>query len=128
MAEDDQSAKELVADLKSRMWKQSFYVMIRRIIAPSKLEPVVLAHYRWIIDLEKSGLVALSGPVFTKDEQQGAGMTVFRVDSWHEAEELAVGDPFVASGAVEFDLMRWQINEGRFSVQIDFSDQTFQAR
>jgi hypothetical protein len=53
------------------------------------------------------------------------GMTVFRADNFDEAGELAASDPFVISGAVKFEIQRWQINEGRINVSIDFSDQTF---
>lgn len=122
------SAKEIVDELKSRMWKRCFYVMTRRVVDPTKLGPVALDHYRWIIDLEKRGLVMLSGPVFTKNDVQGAGMTVFRTDSWEEAEKLAMADPFFTAGGVEFEMVRWQINEGRVSVSVDFSDQTFEVR
>jgi hypothetical protein len=38
---------------------------------------------------------------------------------------LAAEDPFCASGAMEFSLKRWQINEGRINIAVDFSDSTF---
>ena len=72
-----------VERLKAAMIKRSFFVMFRRVVAPERLQPVLLDHYRWIIALEKQGSVFASGPLF------------------------------------------WQVNEGRLSVSVDFSDQTY---
>lgn len=114
-----------VERLKALMIKRSFFAMFRTVVAPERLKPVMLDHYRWIIGLEKQGVVFASGPLFRKDGSQGVGMTVFRAADIGEAEALAVGDPFVTSGAVEFEIQRWQINEGRLTVAIDFSDQSY---
>lgn len=114
-----------VLALKEKMLQKQFFVMTREMLDPGKLSPVLLAHYRWIIDLEKQGKVFASGPMFEKDGQQGVGMTIFRVDSWEEAEQLAAADPFCEAGAVDFSIQRWQVNEGRVNVSIDFSDQTY---
>jgi uncharacterized protein YciI len=114
-----------VERLKALMIKRSFFAMFRTVVAPERLKTVMLDHYRWIIGLEKQGMVFASGPLFRKDGQQGVGMTVFRAASIDEAEALAAGDPFVTSGAAEFEIQRWQINEGRLTVAIDFSDQTY---
>jgi uncharacterized protein len=121
------SPEREVARLKSLMWKKSFYVMTRRIVDPTKLAPNALAHYQWMIELEKQGRVFASGPLFRKGETLGAGMTIFRVDKWEEAEALASADPFCKSGAMKFDLMLWQVSEGRMSIRFDFSDMTFGA-
>ena len=114
-----------VKTLKDKMLQKQYFVMTRKMIDPGKLVPVLLDHYRWMIALEKQGKVFASGPMFEKDGQQGVGMTVFRVDSWEEAEQLAGADPFCEAGAVGFDIQRWQVNEGRVNISIDFSDQTY---
>ena len=121
---DQPSPGDEIARLKASMWKREFYVMTRRIVDASKLAPNALAHYRWIIGLEKQGLVMASGPLFERDGKQGVGMTIFRAKSFEEAEAHAARDPFVSSGGAEFELRRWQINEGRISLTIDFSDMT----
>ena len=112
-----------VEKLKAKMLKKSYYAMFRTIEDPSRLPPAMLEHYQWIIGLEKANLVLASGPLFRKDGSQGVGMTIFRADDFEHAESLAIQDPFVSAGAVSFDIQRWQINEGRVNVSIDFSDQ-----
>jgi uncharacterized protein len=118
------SDQEEIVRLKSRMIMKSYYVMFRRVVDRTKLSAVLLAHYQWIIGLEKMGLVLASGPLFEADGGPGVGMTVFRAANFEEATALAQGDPFCESGAATFEIMRWQLNEGRIHVSIDLSDQT----
>ena len=114
-----------VARLKDRMLKKPYFMMTRSVIAASRLKPAMLDHYRWIIAVEKAGKLFLSGPVTERDGGQGAGVTIFDVDSWDEAEALANSDPFCLSGAVSFRLQMWQLNEGRLTFSFDLSDQRF---
>jgi uncharacterized protein len=113
-----------VERLKALMLKASFFVMQRQIVAPEKLQAVLLAHYHWIIALEKQGKVLASGPLTPEGCGRGVGMTVFKCASFEEARELASGDPFITTGAADFSLAQWQINEGRLTLTIDFSDGT----
>jgi len=39
---------------------------------------------------------------------------------------MASADPFVTGGAVTFEIIRWQVNEGRVNISVDLSDQTYQ--
>lgn len=118
---------EKVKTLKDRMWKKQYYLMFRTVENPDRIPGVLLSHYEWMIAMEKEGHVFASGPIFDKGGEQGVGLTVFRAENWEQAEALAAGDPFVQSGAVTFEIKRWQVNEGRIKVSIDFSDQTFAA-
>ncbi len=111
-----------VERLKAMMMKTSFYVMQRKMVAPEKIKPVLLAHYQWIIALEKQNKVLASGPLTPETGGPGVGMTIFKCDSFDDAQALASGDPFVTAGAAEFTLALWQINEGRMTLTIDFSD------
>ena len=119
---------EEIERLKARMIMRSFHVMFRTIVDPTKMPPAMLDHYRWIIDLEKRGLVFASGPLFAEEGMPGVGMTIFRVADRAAAEALAAADPFVAGGGATFEIKRWQINEGRVTIAIDFSDQTYRLK
>ena len=116
---------EEIERLKSRMIMRSFYVMFRTIVDSTRIQAAMLDHYRWIIDLEKQGLVFASGPLFAEEGRPGVGMTIFRVPDGAAADALAAGDPFVLSGGATFEIKRWQINEGRVTIAVDFSDQTY---
>ena len=114
-----------VERLKSRMLAKTYFVMSRDIVDQTALQPLMLAHYRWVIGLEKTGLILGSGPLFAADGAQGVGMTIFRCEDHAAAVALASGDPFVTGGAARFHVQRWQVNEGRVTLSLDFSDQTF---
>ena len=114
-----------VKKLKDRMLQRSYYAMFRTLQDPLKIGPVMLEHYQWLIGLEKDNLVFASGPLFKNDGSQGVGMTIFRCESFEDAESLAEQDPFVIGGAVSYEVQRWQVNEGRVNVSVDFSDQTY---
>jgi len=119
------SDQDEIERLKSRMIMKSYYVMFRRVVDRTRLPPVMLAHYQWIIGLEKKGRVLASGPLFEAGDGPGVGMTVFRAASFEEATALAQGDPFCESGAATFEIKRWQLNEGRIQISVDLSDQTY---
>jgi uncharacterized protein len=113
--------------LKSRMLMKSYYVMFRQVVDRTKLGPsVLLAHYQWMIELEKQGQVFASGPLFDASDAPGVGMTVFRASDFDQATALAAADPFCQCGAATFEIKRWQLNEGRLQISIDLSDRSFQ--
>jgi uncharacterized protein len=120
MTPDEEAAE--IARLKGLMLKTQFFVMQRQIVAPEKLKPVMLAHYHWIIGLEQQGHVFASGPLTPEGGGPGVGMTIFRCGSFEAARALAEGDPFAISGAATFTLSEWQVNEGRITITVDFSD------
>ena len=122
---DANSVQAEVERLRSLMWNKTFFVMHRKLLDATKIPPNALEHLQWIIGLEKEGRVLASGPAFQKDDAPRAGLTVFRVASWDEAESLARSDPFYRCGAVDFEVVRWQVTGGRMSMTFDFSDQTW---
>jgi uncharacterized protein YciI len=123
---DSEDAQAQVAALREKMLKRSFFVMLRKIPDQSKLPPLLLAHYRWLIDLEQRGVLFASGPTFRSDGSPTAGMTVFRVADFQQADALAASDPFCMSGAASYEVQRWIVGTGRVSVAVNFSDQTAQ--
>jgi hypothetical protein len=54
---------------------------------------------------------------------EAKGMLVFRADSLEQARELAANDPMHTSGAREFEIRRWMINEGGFQLEVKLSAQ-----
>ncbi len=117
-------AQREVIRLRDKMLKSTFFVMLRVIPDQSRLPPLMLAHYHWLTDLEKQGVLFASGPMFIRDGSPGAGMTVFRAPDFQHADVLAASDPFCKAGAASYDLQRWSVGSGRVSIVVDFSDQT----
>lgn len=84
-----------------------------------RIEEFLQAHLDWLLALEASGSVLMSGPLLDgPDTGPGSGVTVLRAKDADEATSIAAGDPFVAAGLREFDVFRWRVNEGSVSVTV----------
>lgn len=114
------------ADLLARMMSKEFYLVANRLLTrPEDLQKKLKEHLLYMIDLEKSGVLFLSGPLFDRDgDMTGDGVTIIRAASFEEAEEIARRDPFVIAGYREPKISRWVVNEGRVSLRLDLSDKT----
>ena len=75
-------------------------------------------------DLETRGIMFGAGPFPNDagDEWGGEGMVIIRADSLAHAKEIAAADPMHSSGAREFTVRPWLLNEGSLNIKISFSD------
>lgn len=82
--------------------------------------PKHLAYQR---ELEERGTLVLAGPMSdaTGEEMQGTGMIIYRAGSMNEARAIAEADPMHASGARNFTLRKWLVNEGSLSINVGLS-------
>jgi uncharacterized protein len=118
--------KSVVEALTSKMLNKRLYVVIWKSFGnPDLIKRDVELHLRYMIELEKRGVVFASGP-FTPGlgSALGDGLTIFRAMSLDEAKAFANSDPFVLSGARGYDLHEWTIMEGRVGLEVSFSDKT----
>ncbi|MAS03882.1 MAG: hypothetical protein CL534_04220 [Ahrensia sp.] len=113
-----------VQDLLGRMMAKEFYLIENRLVAePAALQEKLKEHLLYMIDLEKSGVLFLSGPLFDKNGgMTGDGVTIIRAASFEEAETIARKDPFAIAGYREQTIRRWVVNEGRVGLRLDLSD------
>lgn len=118
-----------INELTSRMLQKVLYVVLTTPIKPmSEIVPLLPAHLNYMIDLEKRGLLFASGPFLAgKDLLPGTGMTILRAGSFEEAEALAREDPLNKHGLRTFEVRSWQMNEGSFTVTINYSDQSYRV-
>lgn len=113
--------------LNGRMLQKLYYVVLTTPLKPmSELVPLLPEHLNYMIDLEKRGILFASGP-FLADEHTpaGAGMTILRASSREEAEAIAREDPFNKSGLRSFEIRTWQLNEGSYTVTVNYSDRSY---
>lgn len=81
-------------------------------------------HLDYQIMLERQGVMFAAGPIWedNEDEWTGEGMVVVRAKSLQEAEAIAAADPMHISGARNYRIRPWLVNEGSLSVTVNFSD------
>ncbi|WP_422019458.1 YciI family protein [Roseibium sp.] len=80
-------------------------------------------HLNFQVDLEQRGIMLGAGPFWADDEHtwNGEGMVIIRADSLEHACQIAETDPMHSSGARSFTVRPWLLNEGRITVEVNFS-------
>lgn len=108
------------------MLQKDLYVIFTRPVAPrEEIMKLLPKHLERQVELEKQGILFAAGPMEPEDsDKPRTGMIIVRADSFEHANEIAMGDPFHAAGLREFDVWNWSMNEGSFTVTINYSDKS----
>ena len=108
------------------MLRKELYVIFTKPVAPrEEIRKILPEHLKRQIELEKKGILFAAGPMDPFDETKTrTGMIIVRASSFEEADEIARNDPMHTSGVREYDIWKWSLNEGSFSVTINYSDQS----
>jgi uncharacterized protein len=108
----------------SRMLGKKFWIIETHGVPGTNPAPEMMRkHLERQIALEKSGILFAAGPVMGGELPYG--MIVVRAASREDAQKIADGDPLHAARLRTYVLREWQINEGRMSVKLNFSDGTY---
>jgi uncharacterized protein YciI len=84
-------------------------------------------HLEHQIALEKRGIMFAAGPLYARGSAiPEAGMFVLRAASFEEADAIASQDPLHRAGLRSYTIQKWRINEGSYTVTINYSDQSVQ--
>ncbi len=66
-----------------------------------------------------------AGPLYPKGSSEPeAGMIVLRANSFEEAQAIADEDPLHKAGLRTYTIQKWRLNEGSYTVTVNYSDQT----
>jgi uncharacterized protein YciI len=108
------------------MLQKDLYVIFTRAIAPrEEIMKMLPQHLERQVELEKQGILFAAGPMEPEDsDKPRTGMIIVRADSFKHANEIAMADPFHAAGLREFEVWNWSMNEGSFTVTINYSDKS----
>lgn len=93
--------------------------------SPEDLKKRLPDHLAYQQTQELSGALAFAGPMsdLTGELMQGAGLIVYRAESFDAAKKLADDDPMHSTGTRTYTLRRWLINEGSFQLDVKLSSQ-----
>ncbi len=93
--------------------------------AREELAAVLPEHLAHQVAIEKKGILFAAGPMFEKGAKTPIrGLIVVRAGSFEEAEEIAASDPFHKAGLRSYTVEKWVVNEGSYTVTINYSDQS----
>ena len=114
-----------VHPLTQKFLGKEMYLVITRPVRSPEIEKRLTDHLNHQVKLEKEGVLFAAGPLYPRGSNTPeAGMFVLRASSFEEAEAIAKTDPLHAAGLRIFTLQKWRINEGSFTVTVNYSDQT----
>ena len=110
----------------ARFLGMDVYVVVTRPVGPGPIpREKMQEHLKRQVELEKQGIMFAAGPLFGDGAQTPeAGMIVIRASSFLEADTIAAADPLHRAGLRHYTLHRWRINEGSYTVTVNYSDQT----
>ncbi len=117
--------KSSVHPLAKNFLGKEMYLVITRPVRSPEINKRVGEHLEHQVALEKAGVLFAAGPLYPKGSSEPeAGMFVLRANSFEEAEAIAAADPLHKAGLRTYTIQKWRMNEGSFTVTINYSDQT----
>lgn len=117
---------ERVKQLTQKFLGRQFFV-IHTVPKASRedLDRMLPEHLEHQIKLEKSGIMFAAGPMANSDGTPAGGLIVIRAKDFAEAQAIADSDPFHKAGLRTYTLRRWTVNEGSYSIRVNYSDQSY---
>lgn len=115
---------EEIEKLIGPMLKRRLFVALSEPAGPPEAElPLLPEHLRHLIALEQRGVLFAGGPFMEGGEPGQRAMYILRADSEREARAIMAAEPFHERGMRTFTLHEWSLNQGRITLQVDFSSQ-----
>ncbi len=71
-------------------------------------EKTVSAHFEYLKELEKKGIVLLAGRTLTEDEKT-FGIVIFLAEDLDAAKQVTVNDPVIINGVMQAELFPFRI-------------------
>ncbi len=107
------------------MLGMNLYVIVTTpAVEREKMVEALPEHLEHQVRIEKEGILFAAGPLFDEGgDRPAAGMIVVRAKDFDEARAIADRDPMHARGLRSSTIQRWVVNEGRYTVTVDYSDQ-----
>jgi uncharacterized protein YciI len=110
---------------KKFLGREMYLVVTRPVRSPQITDQKLNEHLEHQIMLEKKGIMFAGGPLYSREsDKPEAGMFVLRAKSFEEADAIVKEDPLHKAGLRTYTLQRWRINEGSYTVTVNYSDQT----
>ena len=124
MADPKITKHDILAASKGMLQKQLYVVFTRPTKGLGPVMAVIKEHLDFQCELERKGIMFGAGPFWADNETDwlGEGMVIIRAGSLAEAKAIAATDPMHKSGAREFTVRPWLLNEGTVTVKVTYSD------
>ncbi|MEM8796384.1 MAG: YciI family protein [Pseudomonadota bacterium] len=124
MSEPRITKHDIMAKTQQMLQKQLYVVHTTPTNGLGPVMENIAEHLEFQVKIEQEGIMFAAGPLWADDEEtwNGEGMVIIRAENLVEARKIAESDPMHQSGARDFAVRPWMVNEGGFSVRVTFSD------
>ncbi|MEM8837510.1 MAG: YciI family protein [Pseudomonadota bacterium] len=124
MSEPRITKHDIMAKTQKMLQKQLYVVHTTPTNGLGPVMENIAEHLDFQVKIEQDGIMFAAGPLWADDEEtwNGEGMVIIRAENLVEARKIAESDPMHQSGARDFTVRPWMVNEGGFSVRVTFSD------
>jgi len=103
------------------------YVVISEPVAPPEtMKEQLPGHLAYQAEQENNGALVMAGPLSdpSGEMMEGMGLIIYRAESLQAARKIAEADPMHSSGARNFVIRSWLVNEGNLTLNVKLSAQS----
>jgi uncharacterized protein len=117
-----ESAK--IIETSGQSLRMQLYVVTSIAKSLDAVKQNLVDHRAYLRELEDKNILFGAGPLWTDDGQyfEGDGLLIYRANSVEEAHQLAQADPMHKSGAREFIIRPWLLNDGSITIRVTLSE------
>jgi uncharacterized protein len=120
------TVSQQVGALLAPMIKRPLWVVLNsRQASSSEMEPYVAEHLDYMNQLEEQGLLWGSGPFIEPGVVVGDGLTIFNVAQEADVHKLMAEEPLVKRGLRSYSVRKWELREGKISIDLFLSQSRF---
>lgn len=122
MADAQKTADNMIHDFLG----MELYVIFSTPLKPrEELAAVLPEHLAHQVAIEKKGILFGAGPMFEDGAKSPIrGMIIVRAANFDDARAIAESDPFHKAGLRSFTVEKWILNEGSYTLTVNYSDQS----
>ena len=122
MSDRVESAK--IIETSGQSLRMQLYVVTSIAKSLDAVKQNLVDHRAYLRELEDKNILFGAGPLWTADGEyfEGDGLLIYRANSVEEAHQLAQADPMHKSGAREFTIRPWLLNDGSITIRVTLSE------
>ncbi len=115
-----------IAQKRGALAMELYMVQSFPAVDPEIMQNTLPDHLAYQKKMEAQGSLVMAGPISDESGANmiGAGLIIYRADSFEAAKSIAENDPMHATGARSFTMRRWLVNEGNITLSVRLSEQS----
>lgn len=115
------STHQEIEQLLKPMLKMPLFAAISHCVQPADdILPFVPEHLKYMMELEKKGILFASGPFVEPGVVVGSGLTILRATDLAQAKVYMNEEPLIKRGLRQYQIWPWELREGFIQIGVEF--------